>query len=164
MAANGRRQNQSPLRRVRVGNADQQSARKLADSQTLAAPIYGGQRSSPEPEHLPANTSRQRRPTIRKESCGFADLGRFNIWRPTVVARPGGSKWQSALPTRRQQVGAGSACRQQVGAGSACPATVSFIIAHAARFGHPLRKKLAGNVESVGKDGRRLALRRGGVI
>ena len=53
---------------------------------------------------------RQRRPVIRKESCGFADLGRSNLWRPTVVdrtrgsqcvqAQPAGSKWLSALPTR----------------------------------------------------------------
>ena len=35
-----------PQRR-RVGNADQQSAKNFADSQTLAAPIYGGQRSLP---------------------------------------------------------------------------------------------------------------------
>ena len=29
----------------------------------------------------------------------FADFGRFNLWRPIVVARTGGSKWQSAQPT-----------------------------------------------------------------
>ena len=34
---------------ARVGNADHQSARKLADSQTSAALIYGGQWSSPGP-------------------------------------------------------------------------------------------------------------------
>ena len=36
-----------------------------------------------------------------KQAVGFsdADLGRFNLWRPTVVERIRGSKWQSALPT-----------------------------------------------------------------
>ena len=29
----------------------------------------------------------------------FADFGRFNLWRPIVVDRTGGSKWVSALPT-----------------------------------------------------------------
>ena len=48
-------------------------------------------------------------PAIRREACGFEDLGRFNLWRPMVVARTGGSKcmqaqpagsrWASALPT-----------------------------------------------------------------
>ena len=33
----------------------------------------------------------------------------------------GGSRWLSALPTRRQQVAVGPADRQQVGAGPACP-------------------------------------------
>ena len=37
-------------------------------------------------------------PVIRKEACGFADLGRFNLWRPMVVDRTGGSKWNRALP------------------------------------------------------------------
>ena len=32
-------------------------------------------------------------------SCEFADLGRSNLWRPMVVARTGGSRWLSALPT-----------------------------------------------------------------
>ena len=31
-------------------------------------------------------------------SCGFEDLGRFNLWRPTVVDRMRGSKWNRALP------------------------------------------------------------------
>ena len=46
----------------------------------------------------PACPSRQRRPSIRREACGFEDLGRFNLWRPMVVARLGGSKWLRALP------------------------------------------------------------------
>ena len=40
------------------------------------------------------------RPSIRRESCGFADFGRFNLWRPTVVDRTRGSKWVQALPAR----------------------------------------------------------------
>ena len=47
---------------------------------------------------FPVNPRRQRRPSIRKEACGFADLGRFNLWRPMVVDRIGGSKWNRALP------------------------------------------------------------------
>ena len=45
---------------------------------------------------------RQRLPSIRRESCGLADLGRSNLWRPMVVARIGGSRCvqaQPALPT-----------------------------------------------------------------
>ena len=34
----------------------------------------------------------------------FADFGRSNLWRPTVVARTRGSQWQSALPTRAQRL------------------------------------------------------------
>ena len=35
------------------------------------------------------------------QAVGFknADLGRFNLWRPMVVAKTGGSRWLSALPT-----------------------------------------------------------------
>ena len=35
---------------------------------------------------------RKRRPVISGEFRKFADLGRFNLWRPMVVARTGGSK------------------------------------------------------------------------
>ena len=38
------------------------------------------------------------RPSIRRESCGFGDLGRFNLWRPMVVERMRGSRWNRALP------------------------------------------------------------------
>ena len=38
------------------------------------------------------------RPSIRRESCGFGDLGRFNLWRPMVVERIRGSRWNRALP------------------------------------------------------------------
>ena len=31
---------------------------------------------------------------------GFGDLGRSGLWRPTVVARIGGSKWVQAQPAR----------------------------------------------------------------
>ena len=36
-------------------------------------------------------------------SCGFEDLGRFNLWRPMVVDRTRGSKWLSALPSRQRR-------------------------------------------------------------
>ena len=149
-----------------------QSAGKPADSQTLAAPIYGGQWSSKEPAaaggcrlSLPGNPEnsgssiyasrirrqnrrqqvavgpadrrqqvgvgsadrRQRanfdgglgereanaepppaspeagsaRPAIRREACGFADIGRSNLWRPMVVERTGGSRWVQAQPARK---------------------------------------------------------------
>ena len=42
---------------------------------------------------------RKRRPVISGEFRKSADLGRFNLWRPMVVARTRGSKWPSALPT-----------------------------------------------------------------
>ena len=32
------------------------------------------------------------------EACGFADLGRFNLWRPMVVDRTGGSELNRSLP------------------------------------------------------------------
>ena len=38
-------------------------------------------------------------PAVRAEGFQNADLGRSNLWRPMVVTRTGGSKWQSALPT-----------------------------------------------------------------
>ena len=48
------------------------------------------------------STSRQRRPVISGEFRKFADLGRFNLWRPMVVARTGGSKCVQAQPAGRQ--------------------------------------------------------------
>ena len=33
-----------------------------------------------------------------------ADFGRSDVWRPTVVARIGGSRWVSALPTGSEWV------------------------------------------------------------
>ena len=72
--------------------------------QTLAALIYGGQWSSPEP--AAASGSRPCRPPLKgevsaKRTEGFKteDLGRSNLWRPMVVDRMRGSKWLSALPT-----------------------------------------------------------------
>ena len=38
------------------------------------------------------------RPAIRREACGFADIGRSNLWRPMVVDRIRGSKRHRALP------------------------------------------------------------------
>ena len=36
----------------------------------------------------------------RRESCGFADLDRFNLWRSMVVARIRGSQCVQAQPAR----------------------------------------------------------------
>ena len=38
-------------------------------------------------------------PFLSGEGFANADLGRFNVWRPMVVDRTGGSKRLSALPT-----------------------------------------------------------------
>ena len=38
-------------------------------------------------------------PAAQAERFESADFGRFNLWRPTVVDRTRGSRWQSALPT-----------------------------------------------------------------
>ena len=46
----------------------------------------------------PSHPSRQRRPIIRREFCGFEEPSRSNLWRLGSCA------------IRRQQVGAGSAC------------------------------------------------------
>ena len=89
---------------------------------TLAAPIYGGQGSSAGcaaaggTGHCPVQAQPARRRQRRQEFSGefrkTADLGRFNLWRPMVVERIRGSRWNRALP------GAGSALP---GAGSALP-------------------------------------------
>ena len=43
------------------------------------------------------------RPAIRREACGFADIGRSNLWRPMVVERTGGSRWVQAQPANPSQ-------------------------------------------------------------
>ena len=55
----------------------------------------------------PSLPSRQRRPIIRWEACGFAEFGDSNLWSP------------NSCSVRRQQPGAGSACRQRVAVGPA---------------------------------------------
>ena len=87
----------------RVGNADQQSAGKPADSQTLAAPIYGGQWTSP--------------------GCAAAGCGAHAPSFPTTknlealiygrqIRAAGASSWNRALPGRQTSVGVwGSAKR-----------------------------------------------------
>ena len=40
-------------------------------------------------------------PAAQAVGLNHADFGRFNLWRPTVVARTRGSKWLSALPTAK---------------------------------------------------------------
>ena len=57
-------------------------------------------RSGAAPSEPEAGSARQ---VIRGEACGFADLGRFNLWRPMVVARTGGSKCVQAQPAGRQR-------------------------------------------------------------
>ena len=59
------------------------------------------------PSHAPSLPSRQRRPIIRWEACGFAEFGDSNLWSP------------NSCSVRRQQPGAGSACRQRVAVGPA---------------------------------------------
>ena len=50
------------------------------------------------PSHAPSLPSRQRRPIIRWEACGFAEFGDSNLWSP------------NSCSVRRQQGRAGSAC------------------------------------------------------
>ena len=81
-----------------------------------------------------AGGSRQCRPSIRKKSCGFAEISRFNLWRLISSPEPaaasacrlslpitknlealiygrqirvlfGGSRWESAMPTLNPQAG-----------------------------------------------------------
>ena len=76
--------------------------------------------SAPPTGAFPVNPRRQRRPSIRKEACGFADH-----WPLQFMAANGRrqNRRQQVEPgtARRQQVGAGSACRQQVEPGTARP-------------------------------------------
>ena len=43
------------------------------------------------------------RPTENPQR-GFADFGRFNLWRPTVVERTRGSRWVRALPGQKSRL------------------------------------------------------------
>ena len=43
------------------------------------------------------------RPTENPQR-GFADFGRFNLWRPTVVERTRGSRWVQALPGQKSRL------------------------------------------------------------
>ena len=80
-------------------------------------------------------------PAAQAVGLNHEDLGRFNLWRATVVNKTRGNRWRQCRPSirsadsenlgtlvygspirrrnRRQQVGAGSACRQQVSVGTA---------------------------------------------
>ena len=115
-------------------------------TQTLAAPIYGGQRSSPEP--AAASGSRPCRPaapTINPQGIlRIRRIRELQFMVPEFVARTGGSEWQSALPTGSADLqSAGNPAdsqnsgtpiygsrirrqnrRQPVRAGSACPGEV----------------------------------------
>ena len=135
----GEREAKRSLPQPRRAAPARQSARNLADSQTLAALIYGGQRSSPEP--AAASGSRPCRPVISRRFLEIRRIREVQFMLPEFVARIRGSKWNRALP-----------------------GGVFFIIAYAARFDHPLRKKLAEMLSLWGRSGRRLALRPGGVI
>ena len=73
-------------------NRRQQAAVGTADRQQ---PVRAGTADQAQPAQ-----SRQRRPAIGAELRRFADFEAFNLWASTVVDRIGGSKWQSALPTR----------------------------------------------------------------
>ena len=78
-------------------------------TQTLAAPIYGGQRSSPEP--AAASGSRPCRPaapTINPQGIlRIRRIRELQFMVPEFVARTGGSQWQSVLPTGSQWQSAG---------------------------------------------------------
>ncbi len=99
----------SPRRTVSA----RQSARNLADSKTLAAPIYGGQRSSigyaaasgsrhcrqqtnfggglgerEAKRSLPQPAADSVRLSIRKEACGFAEFGKSCLCFPNSSPEP----------------------------------------------------------------------------
>ena len=123
MAANGRRQNprkQVGADPVRGGNADKRepgTARTAATAECKPSP------------------GRQCRQEFFGEFRKTGEISRFNLWRLISCAvrrkqvepgtartaeasgcrhcRPGGSKWNRALPGRRKQVGAGSVCWRQ---------------------------------------------------
>ena len=64
-------------------------------------------------------------PAKQAEGFANADLGRFSVWRPTVVDRMRGSEWQSALPTGSKWVQALPAGAAPSEAESATPPTNS---------------------------------------
>ena len=82
--------------------ADHQSAENPADSQTSAALIYGRQIRA---ASAAASGSRQRRLPIRREFCGFAEFGNFNLWFPNSSTEP------AAASGCRHCRPAASACR-----------------------------------------------------
>ena len=112
--------------------------------------------------HCSAYPSRQYRLIIRREFCGFEDLGRFSLWRPMVVARiggsnrvqaqpagsnrvqaqPAGSKWNRALPGRLE--GAVLLAVQQLpadpfAADEGIAVTAQLLVEQAAHARHALR-------------------------
>ena len=102
--------------------------------------------------HCSAYPSRQYRLIIRREFCGFEDLGRFSLWRPMVVARiggsnrvqaqPAGSKWNRALPGRLE--GAVLLVVQQLpadpfAADEGIAVTAQLLVEQAAHARHALR-------------------------
>ena len=109
-------------------------------AQTLAVLIYvyGGQWSPSEPAEASGcrpSPGRKCRQEFFGEFRKTGEISRFNLWRLISCAvrrkqvepgtartaeasgcrhcRPGGSKWNRALPGRRKQVGAGSVCWRQ---------------------------------------------------
>ena len=81
-----------------VGNADQEFSGNPGKPENSGTQIYGSRirvrtGGSRWLSALPTGGSN------RLRALPGEDLGRFNLWRPTVVARTGGSEWQSALPT-----------------------------------------------------------------
>ena len=88
---------------AQVGSADRQSAGNPADSKKPAAPIYGGwfrvlSGGSKCVQAQPVRIGSADSPRPRRESCGFKETSRFNLWRLVSCS------------VRRQQVRAGSAC------------------------------------------------------
>ncbi len=85
-------------------------------------------RGSKRVQALPA-CRKSARPTENPQ-CGFADFGRFSLWRPTVVertrgsnrvqAQPAGSQWAQAQPAGSQWVQAQPAGSKRVQAQPAC--------------------------------------------
>ena len=97
---------------VRVGNADPQSMENSMNSEKSAAPIYGGQRSSPEPAAA-GGTGPSCVGSADQQSAGNSadsEKSAAPIYGGWFRVLSGGSKRVQAQPARRQQVGAGSVC------------------------------------------------------
>ena len=110
---------------ARVGNADRQSTKNFVDSQTLAAPAYGGQRSSTEPAaatgcrlSLPGGSRWLR--ALPESATPTVNPRRISWIRRPWPLQPMAANGRRQNP--RQQPGAGSACPAAAGGSGHCPA------------------------------------------